>query len=235
MKTQHNIIVRAFLLLLALGLFGISASAATVTLWNVKGNGRSAEAQFSDAIPSGGGSILSGGGRINVFQNGGSAFLFYEIWGNDPSSRFCTDNVDQFGNVITICVYTRFNYDSGWGLIPTNDIQFTATGADLSTTTGPSFSTTRCTTDSSGPTPTTNCVSGTPVTFDLTWTSNDLSSYVTEGETKQAFDSFRFKSEGTVRATSAYVTGTADGHSFTNAPGRLGDTKGKNVATEVVP
>lgn len=221
MKTQHHIITRAVLLLLALVVAGITASAVTVTLWSVKGNGKSAEAQFSDT---------TGGGRINLYQNGGQTFMFYEIWGYEPTSEYCTDTTDEFGNTITVCRFTLFNYDYGWGLIPSSDIEFTATNAHLVT----NFSGTRCTTDSAGVTPTTTCASYIEG-FDLTWSLNNVSTNSTSGVNQNAFRSFTFTSEGKVLAISAFVNGYVTGRQLINAPGRLGDTKVKNVATVVVP
>ncbi len=227
MKTQHNIIARAGLLLLALVVAGISALAGTVTLWDVKGNGRVAEVQFANE---------NGGGKINLFQNGNSTFMFYEIWGNDLTSQNCSYYTDDFGNLITICTYTRFFYSSGWGEIPSSEIEFTATGAHLVTTTGAGFSDTRCTTDFNTDPPTTTCGPSAGGSFDLTWESNNLSTNSTAGVTQYAIGPFTFTSQGTVLSTSAYVDGNALGRSVAYAPGRLGTTKiVKNVATEVVP
>lgn len=214
-----------FLVLLALNFFTFPACAEQASsIWRVKADGRSAEAQFSDAL---------GGGRINAFQNGGSTFLFYEIWGNDPESRVCTFVADQFGNTIEVCVFTRFNYDYGWGEIPSTDLQFTATHAHLLTTTGTNFSNTRCTTDTSGTSPVTNCTNGTPVTFDLAWQPNNNSRERFAGVKQHSIASFTFTSHGKSEATSAFVTGHANGRTVFNAPGRLGDIKGKHVATVI--
>jgi hypothetical protein len=226
MKRQPQIMIRAILVALALA-FSISASAGTVTLWKGKGNGRGAEAQFSDNENG-----LQAGGRINLFQNNGQTFLFFEMWGNDPTSESCQTVIDQFGNEIRICTYTRRIYDYGWGLIPSNDVQFTSTSVDLQTTTGPDFSTTRCTTVVSNSV--TTCAAGPAAVFDLTWTSNDLSSYSAK-EIEQSIGSFKFKNKGEYEATSAYVNGTVNGRSLADAPGRLGDTKGDNIASQTVP
>ena len=216
-----------FLVVLALNFFTFPTCAEQASsIWRVKADGRSAEAQFSDAL---------GGGRINAFQNGGSTFLFYEIWGNDPTSQVCVSITDQFGNETLICVFTRFNYDYGWGEIPSADLPFTATNAHLLTTTGTNFSNTRCTTDTSGPSPVTTCTNGSPLTFDLTWQPNNSSRERFAGVKQRSIASLTFTTYGKSETTSASVTGHANGRKIFNAPGRLGDIKGKHVATVTAP
>ena len=183
--------------------------------------------------------------------------MFYEIWGNDPTSEVCTGYFDPAGNVYEVCVFTRATYDYGWGEISSTDIVFDASGAQLTTTTGANFSTSRCTTDTSGPTPVTACAPAGPVTFDLDWTSGFagivcttyavppvptscepavpavpspiLSSQSTLGLTQYNIGTFRFENLVLVKATSAYAYGTALGRRLDFAPGRLGVTKGNTV------
>ncbi len=229
MKRKHQIITLALVGALALGVAVSSVSAETVTLWQAKGNGRSAEVQFSDY-----GNGIRAGGRINLFQNNGQTFLFYEIWGNDPSSEVCHTEIGNDGTEFTICVFTRTTYNYGWGLIPTNDIEFTATSAHLATTTGPGFSTTHCVTVVSNSV--TTCSAGASVAFNLLWTANDLSTKSSAGVTETAIGPFKFTSQGAVQGTSAFVSGSALGIGVANAPGWLGDTKIiKNIATQTTP
>lgn len=213
------------LLLLVLGCLTGSASAATTNiLWQTKGEGRSAEVQFTDSL---------GGGRINLLQMSGSTFMFYEIWGNDPTSRVCTQFFDEFGNIITICSFTRSNYDYGWGQIANSDLQFTGTNTTLVVTNGAGFSSTRCVTTTSNAV--TTCTSGAPISFNLTWTANPFSGNTIVGANQTAIGPFTFTSTGALVSRSAYVSGTVNGREFSNAPGRVGETKGKNIATVTVP
>ena len=194
------------------------------TIWQASGTGRSVQAQFSAA---------GGGGTITLQQNGASTLLFYESWGNDPSSRQCHQEFDPSGNVITICSFTRTTYDSGYGVIPSADLQFLATGARLITTTGAAFVNHRCTTDTAGPTPVTTCGPTTPASFDLSWTANGRSTTATVGASQRTLGAFKFTSfPSTLEAGSAEVDGVALGHELTRAPGTVGTTKGKHIATD---
>jgi len=193
------------------------------TIWQASGTGRSVQAQFSAA---------GGGGTITLQQNGASTLLFYESWGNDPSSRQCHQEFDPSGNVITICSFTRTTYDSGYGVIPSADLQFLATGARLITTTGPAFVNNRCTTDASGPTPVTTCGPAAPVSFDLSWTGNGHSTTSTAGASQRTLGAFKLTEVSTLQAGSAEVDGVALGHELARAPGTVGTTKGKHVATD---
>ena len=193
------------------------------TIWQAKGDGRSVQAQFSEA---------GGGGTITLQQNGASTLLFYESWGNDPTSRYCVATTDEFGNTTTVCIYTRTTYDSGYGVIPSTDLQFTATGARLITTTGAAFVNHRCTTDTAGPTPVTTCGPATPASFDLSWTGNSHSTTTTAGASQRTLGAFKCTEVSTLQAGSAYVDGVALGRELTLAPGSVGTTKGKHVATD---
>jgi hypothetical protein len=202
------------------------ALASTVqagTLWQAKGDGRSVQAQFSET---------GGGGTITLQQNGASTLLFYESWGNDPSSEYCIEYFDEFGYSYTICVFTRTTYDSGYGVIPSTDLQFSATGARLSTTTGPAFVNHRCTTDTAGPAPVTTCGPATPASFDLSWTANGHSTTTTAGSSLRTLGAFKFTEGSTLQAGSAEVDGVALGHELTRAPGTVGTTRGKHLATD---
>ena len=193
------------------------------TIWQANGAGRSVQAQFSDA---------GGGGTLALQQNGASTLLFYESWGNDPSSLSCHEYVDDFGNIITTCTFTRTTYDSGYGVIPSTDLQFSATGARLITTTGPGFVNNRCTTDTAGPAPVTTCGPATPASFDLSWTGNGHSTTTTAGASQRTLGAFKLTEVSTLQAGSAEVDGVALGHELARAPGSVGTTRGKHVATD---
>lgn len=196
--------------------------ALPAVIWIGYGTGKSAEAQFSDADGS--------GGRINLFRNNGQTFLYYEIWGNDPASEVCNAIIDQFGNIITICSFTRTFYDSGWGTIPSTDVQLVGADTHLLTTTGANFTANRCTTDTSGMTPVTTCASVSALHFDLTWTPNGQSSTDTLSRNRQTIGAFTFDSAGGSHAVSAFVKGSVLGHTLVRAPGKLADTEGASVA-----
>jgi hypothetical protein len=228
-KTLVTAILAALVMTVTLTSTVFAADKTATMIWQAKGDGRSAEVQFSDTL---------GGGRIHLFQNGDSTFLFYEIWGDDPTSESCQVIIDQYGNITVVCVFTRFNYDYGWGVIPSSDVEFLADGTvNLVTTTGAGFTSIRNTTDTSSSTPVTTTTSGIPHTFLLAWQPNDFSTFSTKGETKHAFASFAFKSDGSSESRSAYVSGQIDGtaRELFDAPGRLGDTTGKNEATVTAP
>ena len=195
----------------------MTATAQADTTWQRKGSGRSAEVQFSDA---------GGGGRLNLVQIKGSSFMFYESWGNDPTSILCNDITDQFGNIVTVCTFRRTAYDSGWGEIPNTDVQFTGADAHLLTTTGASFFSTHCVTDSAGPAPVTSCAPAVPASFDLTWTASNTSGTQSLGASRQTIGVFRFDSVARTIGTSAYVKGSALGHPLEKAPGATSTVDG---------
>jgi len=206
--------------------------AVTITLWSTRGNGRVAEVQFTDGI---------GGGRVNLYQNSGQTYMFYETWAGDPSSYGCINTNDQYGNPIVVCYYAVINYEYGWGLVfpdGLNVVQFTATSARFYGVTGPAFSNTRCRLYTSDGHTVTNktCTAGLDQSFDLSWTANDLSTEDASRTTQYGIGPFTFTSQGAVNSDSAFVTGSINGRGIYNAPGRLGDTiKSKNVATQVAP
>ncbi len=226
-KTSVTGTLLAVSLTVAMAVVLAVALASTVqagTIWQASGTGRNVQAQFSEQ---------GGGGTITLQQNGASTLLFYESWGNDPSSEYCIEYFDEFGYPYTICVFTRTTYDSGYGVIPSTDLQFSATGARLITTTGAAFVNHRCTTDTAGPTPVTTCGPTTPASFDLSWTANRHSTTSTAGASQRTLGAFKFTSfPSTLEAVSAEVDGVALGHELTRAPGTVGTTKGKHVATD---
>jgi hypothetical protein len=201
------------------------------TIWQAKGDGRSVQTQFSEDNRNSA-QHPGGGGKVTLQQIDDSTLLFYEIWGNDWSGRECTDNVDQFGNIITTCTYSRTTYDSGYGVIPSTDLQFLATGARLITTTGATFVNNRCTTDTAGPTPVTTCGPATPASFDLSWTGNGHATTATAGASQRTLGTFKLAEVSTLQASSAEVDGVALGHELARAPGTIGTTRGKHVATD---
>jgi hypothetical protein len=58
------------------------------------------------------------------------------------------------------------------------------------------------------------------------------SSLNTAGVSQHAVDTFRSQDLTAVKGRSALAHGTAPGRELRSAPGRLGITKGRNVATE---
>jgi hypothetical protein len=78
----------------------------------------------------------------------------------------------------------------------------------------------------------TTCGDAAGGTFDLSWTRNGRSDKSSIGVTQYRLSTFRFDNLSAIKAESADVTGTALGHQMTDAPGLVGTTRGKNVATE---
>jgi hypothetical protein len=198
-----------------------------ITAFIAKGHGRSAEVQFTDHL---------GGGRINLLQMNGSTdtFMFYEIWGFDPTSESCHFEIDQFGNITETCVFTRSFTDTGWGLIPNSNVQITSTNARIDVALGSSFTNNHCTTTLSNSV--TTCGTGIGGVFDIEWLVTDSSSNTAVGASQTAIGPFTLSSSGTSASRSAYASGTAMGRAFANAPGRVGTlTSSKNTATVSEP
>ena len=79
----------------------LDASRRHVTVWQGKGAGRVLKAQLAVYGEDNGGA----GGRIELHENGGDWFTFYEHWGADLNSQSCQFYTDEFGNTCLPCVF----------------------------------------------------------------------------------------------------------------------------------
>lgn len=211
-------------LTVALSLAPASPPPSAGPIWYADGPGHTAEVEFSDNL---------GGGRVNLFRNGATMFVFYETWTYDPNSEQCTFLVDQFGNTIETCVFHRTIREVGWGEV----LDSAVTNANgtihwLATVGGTGFHQERCVTDDSTGTSVTTCGPDNPAGFDLTWTVQPQSGWRLVGGVRQTLDNLTFDTIGAIHAKTAYVNGTANGRTLTNSPGRIASTIGTMIARE---
>jgi hypothetical protein len=200
--------------------------AATVDVWTGTWNGASASAWSYGAFE---------GGYIDAFENktpqGRRAFLNFTMWSVDPTSEQCSEWTDWWGSTYTWCWFTRSTYTYGWGEIPQQLAQFTATTARVKGTLPASFSGYVCNFDwedwTSAP-----CSEATGGAIDVRWNKDGGYSHMSSGTQQQSYGTFTFKTQGTYRSTSAQAQGTILGLSF-HGSGGVGTTRGVNVAKSV--
>jgi len=115
---------------------------------------------------------------------------------------------------------TKFTQKTGTGLIPTSNFTSSLTSGTLNTTT--TFYVDQCT--YSTITGLIGCVQSAPVTFNLTWTKNNLASFTSRGTNENTFGCITISNQGNQTGVSANVNGTWAGLTSSNDQGTLHDS-----------
>jgi hypothetical protein len=126
---------------------------------------------------------------------------------------------------------TLFIIFQGAGQIPNNKLTINATTAHLQLTTPAGYSIVRCVLDSN--TGESVCAPTSPLSFNMTWTTNGVGSIMEKLKRKEIFGPVTTKFQGEFRSATAFVNGTWGGRSSSDMSGELQDTENTTVIREI--
>jgi len=123
---------------------------------------------------------------------------------------------------------TKFTQKTGTGLIPTAGLTSNLLTGTLNTTT--TFYVDECT--YSTITGLIGCVQSAPVSFNLTWTKNNLASFSSHGTNTNQFGCITQTNTGSFTGVTANINGSWAGKTSTNDQGTLHDSHQTNVTRD---